>query len=110
LEDNKIYFLLEFLESVLLGQTIIFCNTIRKAIWIYEKLKEYNFFPFLIHSQIPQTERIMIDDKFKKNKIKIIIATDVYSRGIYVQRVIKLLIGIDNYKLRLTPNQRNLCT
>ncbi len=87
IEENKINFLIEFLEDMILGQTIIFCNTIRKAIWIYEKLKDYNFFAHLIHSQIPQSERTVIDEKFRSNEIKIIIATDIYSRGINVQKV-----------------------
>lgn len=40
------------------------------------------FNPICIHSKLPQSERIKIYDLFKESGSKIMVATDVFGRGV----------------------------
>ncbi len=40
------------------------------------------FNPICIHSKLPQSERIKLYDLFKENGPKIMVATDIFGRGI----------------------------
>ena len=87
IEENKFSALTDLLELLLIGQIVIFCNTIKKAQWLYEKMLNKNYICSLIFSKIPQKERIKISNEFKSGKFRILIATDVYSRGIDIPDV-----------------------
>lgn len=45
------------------------------------------FNPLCIHSGLKQEERLMIYDNFKMNGSKVLIATDLFGRGIDIERV-----------------------
>jgi len=94
LEENKINTLLNLFDTNFFGKTIIFCNTIYKATWIFQKLIEQNFQVMYLHGKIPQKERNKIFKKFLENEIKILISTDLIARGINFSQV-SLIINYD---------------
>jgi ATP-dependent RNA helicase UAP56/SUB2 len=61
-------------------------------------LLRLNFFnPVCIHSKLPQAERLQLYDWFKnQNSSKILVATDIFGRGIDFRRV-NLVINYGNF-------------
>jgi len=57
-------------------------------------LKEGNFCPVCIHSQMVQEKRIRKYKKFKEFKSRIMVATDLFGRGIDIERV-NVVINFD---------------
>ena len=56
------------------------------------KYKLYN--PISMHSNLRQEERIINYDLFKENSSKILVATDVFGRGVDIEKV-NLVINYD---------------
>ena len=76
------------------SQAIIFCNTIRKVKWLTEKLEEENFPITSIHGKMTQEERNEIVKEFRNGKTRILLTTDLLSRGIDIPQV-NLVINYD---------------
>mmetsp|Transcript_20220 Transcript_20220/g.49596 ORF Transcript_20220/g.49596 Transcript_20220/m.49596 type:complete len:248 (-) Transcript_20220:1274-2017(-) len=93
-EERKLQLLLNIFEEIMLKQTIVFCNTIRKTSWLYRALLQKNFIVGAIHSKIPQKERYQVFKDFRNGKLRLLIATDIFSRGIDVSNV-SLIINYD---------------
>ena len=68
-------------------RAIVFTNTKINANWLYKKLLDFNFNTDLITGDLPQKKRISLIKKIKSNKINILIATDVASRGLHIPKV-----------------------
>lgn len=86
--DNvKLDCLMDIYSSICVSSTIIFCNSKKKAQWITEQLKIKNFAVKCIHGDIEQKEREMIYKDFQRGVFRIIISTDIWSRGIDVNSV-----------------------
>mmetsp|Transcript_6235 Transcript_6235/g.12387 ORF Transcript_6235/g.12387 Transcript_6235/m.12387 type:complete len:382 (-) Transcript_6235:809-1954(-) len=81
-EENKLYSLIDHLDTLVLGKTLIFCNTIRKAKWLFSKMRENNFKTGIIHGETAQEERSRITTKFRMGDLTTLIATDIFSRGL----------------------------
>nr|BAS01656.1 translation initiation factor 4A2 [Lotharella vacuolata]BAS01684.1 translation initiation factor 4A2 [Lotharella vacuolata] len=81
-EENKFYSLIDHFDTLILGKTLIFCNTIKKAKWLFNKMRENNFRVGIIHGEILQEERSKITRKFRIGDITTLITTDVLSRGL----------------------------
>ena len=75
-------------------QTIIFCSTIRKVSWLSENLKEKNFSITAIHGKMTQDERNEIVKEFRDCKTRLLLTTDLLSRGIDIPQV-NLVINYD---------------
>lgn len=50
-------------------------------------LKEENFPSISIHRDLPQEERIKRYEDFKQFKYRIIVSTDIFGRGIDIERI-----------------------
>jgi ATP-dependent RNA helicase DDX6/DHH1 len=87
--DN--YTSLPCLKSLLLGleidQCIIYVNSINKCQMLARKITEMGLSCYFIHSQLTQDERNLIFHNFTKNNTKILISTDITTRGTDVQGV-----------------------
>lgn len=57
-------------------------------------LNDKNFSCIQIHRQLPQNTRIENYDEFKKNNRRIMVATDLFGRGIDIERV-NVVINFD---------------
>ena len=86
-ESWKTATLFDLYEHLSLKQTIIFCNSKRKAEWLKEQLLAENFTISCIHSDLSQVQRDRTMKNFRIGSSRILIATDVIARGIDVQQV-----------------------
>jgi len=100
-EEWKFDTLCDLYETLTVTQAVIFCNTRRKVDWLTDKMREANFTVSAIHGEMRQKERNAITAEFRQGKSRVLIATDVFGRGIDIQQV-SLVI---NYDL---PNSREL--
>lgn len=98
-EDLKFDTLLDLYGITSTSQTIIFCNTIRKVDWLKENLEKNNFTITCIHSKMVQAERETIVKNFRDGKTRILLTTDLLSRGIDIPDV-NLVVNYD-----LPPNK-----
>ncbi len=99
MEDHKIGVLSELFAEISVGQTVIFCNDKRKVSWLHATLTEEGYPVSKIHGDITQTERNGIMQEFRTGKTRVLISTDLLSRGIDVQQV-SLVINYDLPKER----------
>jgi len=93
-EQDKYITLIELYQSLFIGQSIIYCNSKKKVSWLAEKLNDVGYSISSIHGDIPQKERDEIMINFRKNLTRVLITTDLLSRGIDVQQV-SLVINYD---------------
>lgn len=69
-------------------------NRIDRAKKLTELLKQKLFNPICVHSGLRQEERIKNYDLFKGNGSRLLVATDLFGRGIDIERV-NLVINYD---------------
>lgn len=97
-EELKFDTLLDLYNLVSTSQAIIFCNTIRKVEWLEQNLKQNNFPITVIHSNMNQTERDNVVKDFRDGKTRLLLTTDLLSRGIDIPQVNMVI----NYDLPMT--------
>jgi len=93
-EDQKFEVLTDIYDTISVTQGIIFVNSKQKAIQLKELLEKRNYTVGLIHGGYNQYERNDILSEFKSGKARILIATDILSRGIDIQQI-SLVINYD---------------
>jgi superfamily II DNA/RNA helicase len=86
-EKHKCETLIDLYKTLDICQIVIFVNTIKSACILKEYLNNQEFSPEVIHAQMTSTERNEVLKKFRKAQTRILIATDLISRGIDVQQV-----------------------
>ena len=64
--------------------SLVFCNTKRKVDQVCRDLRNHGFSSAVIHGDIRQAKRDSIMNKFRSERVKILVATDVAARGIDV--------------------------
>lgn len=85
---------MQILDTLSFNQVIIFVNRIDNVKHLTELLRQKLFNPICIHSKLKQEERIKNYDLFKANGSRLLIATDLFGRGIDIERV-NLVINYD---------------
>lgn len=75
------------------GQVIVFCNRIYMVKHVTEQLKILGVSVGCIHSELTQEERDSTMNDFKNGRIKVMVGTDVISRGIDTD--VNLVINYD---------------
>jgi ATP-dependent RNA helicase len=93
-EEWKFDTLCDIYDILTITQAVIFCNTKVKVDWLTAKMRENNFTVSAMHGAMPQKERDAIMSDFRGGKSRVLIATDVWGRGIDVQQV-SLVINYD---------------
>lgn len=93
-EENKIGLLSHVLEDKNFETIILFCSTKEKVKKLYNVLKQKGQLVQAFHSDLEQTEREQIMRDFRSGKVKLLIGTDVLSRGIDVEGI-DLVINFD---------------
>lgn len=66
---------------------VVFTKTCKSCQIMAMMLRELGFHCVALHSMISQRERLMAFNKFKSNMVKILLATDVASRGLDIPHV-----------------------
>jgi ATP-dependent RNA helicase len=93
-EEWKFDTLCDLYDTLTITQAVIFCNTKKKVDWLSEKMRENNFTISAMHGDMPQKERDEIMNDFREGKSRVLITTDVWSRGLDVSHV-SLVINYD---------------
>jgi len=93
-EEQKFDVLTDIYDTISVTQGIIFVNSKQNAILLKELLEKRNYTVGLIHGGYNQFERNDILADFKAGKSRILIATDILSRGIDIQQI-SLVINYD---------------
>ena len=93
-EELKFDTLLDLYNLVSTSQAIIFCNTIRKVEWLETNLNTNNFPITTIHSNMTQPERDEVVKDFRDGKTRLLLTTDLLSRGIDIP-LVNLVINYD---------------
>jgi len=81
-EKEKNGKLFDILDNVQFNQVIIFVNSIVRCETLSDMLTKNNFPSIAIHADLPQEERIKLFDLFKEFKKRIMVATELYGRGV----------------------------
>ena len=85
--DKKIDHLLYLLDADVYQRVMIFCNTKFMTDKLTSRLKKEGYAVDCLHGDIPQKQRDVVMQNFKRGKFPILVATDVAARGIDVDDV-----------------------
>jgi ATP-dependent RNA helicase len=86
-EEWKFDTLCDLYDTLTITQAVIFCNTKQKVDWLSQKMKENNFTVSSIHGDMDQAARDVVMEEFRSGTSRVLIATDLWGRGIDVQQV-----------------------
>ncbi len=93
--DKKLALLLGLVEKEEWSRMLIFMNTKVGVEWLSKKLQGNGLPAEGISANLTQPKRLRLMEQFKNGKIKILVATDVASRGIHVDNITHVI----NYDL-----------
>jgi len=86
-EEWKFDTLCDLYDTLTVTQAVIFCNTRQKVDWLAAKMRESNFTVAAMHGDMTQEERDKVMEEFRSGSSRVLIATDLWGRGIDVQQV-----------------------
>ena len=86
--------LTDIYNTINIAQCIIYINSKNKLNQVYQALLEDNFPVGMIHGNLMTNERETIMNQFRSGEIRILLSTDLLSRGIDVQQL-SLVINFD---------------
>uniref|UniRef100_A0A7S3E911 RNA helicase n=3 Tax=Rhodosorus marinus TaxID=101924 RepID=A0A7S3E911_9RHOD len=84
----------DLLDALEFNQVVIFVKNVSRCTQLNKLLVECNFPSIAMHARLPQAERIARYKAFKDFKKRILVATDIFGRGIDVERV-NIVINYD---------------
>lgn len=93
--------LCDLYDTLTISQAVIFCNTRQKVDWLAKQMRSMNFTVSAMHGDMEQKQRESVMQEFRSGASRVLIATDLWGRGIDVQQV-SLVICYD------FPNNREL--
>jgi len=100
-EEWKFDTLCDLYDTLTISQAVIFCNTRQKVDWLAKQMRSMNFTVSAMHGDMEQKQREAVMQEFRSGASRVLIATDLWGRGIDVQQV-SLVICYD------FPNNREL--
>lgn len=86
-EDDKIGALSDLYSAVSVAQSVIFANTRRKVTWIAEQLNLQGHSVGVMHADVGRDERARVMAAFRAGATRVLVTSDVLTRGIDVQHV-----------------------
>ncbi len=86
-EEWKFDTLCDLYDTLTITQAVIFCNTKTKVDWLAQKMKENHFAVSSMHGDMDQAGREKVMEEFRSGSTRVLIATDIWGRGIDVQQV-----------------------
>ncbi|EZG79806.1 DEAD-box ATP-dependent RNA helicase [Gregarina niphandrodes] len=93
-ESQKNRTLSDLLDRLEFNQVIIFVRSVSRAVALDNLLNECSFPSIAIHGGLTQQERIEAYQKFKNFEKRLMVATDLFGRGIDIERV-NIVINYD---------------
>ena len=108
---NKFPTLCALYSLLTISQSIIYCNSLKQVEILTNKLKENDFVVSNIHGRMTAQEREIAMAQFRSGKSKVLVSTDLLSRGIDVQQVSVVINydipnNIENYLHRIGRSGR----
>lgn len=86
-EQEKNKKLLELLDQLEFNQVVIFVRSVQRCGALHTLLSEQNFPSIAIHRGMPQEERLSRYQQFKDFQKRILVATNLFGRGMDIERV-----------------------
>lgn len=86
-DKHKFATFCDLYECISVSQSIVYVNTKRRADQLKEMLEDNNFTVSVMHSDMDSDERQDIMKQFRSGVTRILLTTDLLSRGIDVQQV-----------------------
>ena len=86
-DQNKFDVICDLYSSLTVSQTIIYCNSIPRVERLYNDMIKENYPVSYIHSGLDKETRNNNFNEFKSGKKRILISSDITSRGIDIQQV-----------------------
>lgn len=86
-DHDKYENLKKLYSFITLSQCIIYCNSVKRVIDLYDAMKEDNFPVSAIHSSMNKSERDIAFTEFRSGKARVLISSNVTARGIDIQQV-----------------------
>jgi len=74
-------------QSVGLKNAIVFCNRKREVATLYRSLVRHGFSAAALHGDMDQQARTTALEQFRKNEVKLLVASDVAARGLDIPDV-----------------------
>jgi len=93
-EDQKGRRLSEILDAVDFNQCIIFTSSVERCETLNKVLNQLKFPAKAMHSRMDQADRLQVYDSCKSNQTRIIVATDLFGRGVDIDRI-NLVVQFD---------------
>merc|ERR1711981_794530 len=86
-EQEKNRKLFDLLDALEFNQVVIFVKSVQRCIALNQLLKDQNFPAIDIHRSMNQKERLERYSQFKNFQRRILVATNLFGRGIDIERV-----------------------
>jgi len=86
-QEYKFDTLCELYGLLTINQSIIYCNSLKSVDYLTRALKNNNFMVSSIHGHMTPQERELTMSDFRNGKCRVLVSTDLLSRGIDVQQV-----------------------
>ncbi|XP_053704746.1 ATP-dependent RNA helicase DDX19A isoform X2 [Synchiropus splendidus] len=93
-KEDKFSALCNLYGTLTIAQTIIFCHTRRIAAWLSGRLIEEGHQVALLSGEMTVEQRAAVIERFRNGKEKVLVTTNVCSRGIDVEQV-SLVVNFD---------------
>ena len=109
--QNKFPTLCALYSLLTISQSIIYCNTLKHVEILTNKLKDNDFVVSNIHGKMTPQQRELAMADFRSGKSRVLVSTDLLSRGIDVQQVSVVINydipdNIENYIHRIGRSGR----
>lgn len=86
-DREKFITLKDLYQHISVSQCIIYANSVKRVIDLYEAMKEDGFPVCCLHSNMDKSERENVFKEFRKGSSRVLISSNVTSRGIDIQQV-----------------------
>ncbi|CAI6352071.1 unnamed protein product [Macrosiphum euphorbiae] len=93
-KEDKYNALVNIYGGVTIGQAMIFCQTKKMALWLVSQMVEQGHAVALLSGELTVQQRISVLDRFREGKEKVLVTTNVLSRGIDIEQV-TIVINFD---------------
>lgn len=93
-DEQKYMTLKDIFSGLSISQTIIYCNSTRRVDDLHEAMMADDFPVRKIHGKMEEHERKENNKEFRAGSCRVLIATDLYARGMDVQQV-EIVINFD---------------
>lgn len=86
-ENQKVHCLNTLFSKLSINQSIIFCNSVNRVELLAKKIVELGYSCFYIHAKMPQSHRNRVFHDFRNGKVRNLVSSDLFTRGIDIQAV-----------------------